>query len=172
MEESEFAEKNWLTPVEAAEYAGLSKPRIYAMIKDMVVKVQEIPPDEREHRGPTVMVDKDSLDTYLANRDKPREHKPVTSTKYIREIPKVVVDDKDLREIMSVPLSELIAAYKERRIDSTVYTIKEASRALGKDQKFIRGLCEMGMIEYINDGRGNITIPEKEVERLRERIQL
>lgn len=158
---------DWLTPVEAAEYAGLSKPRIYAMIKDMVVVTRDVPPDEREHRGPTVMVNKDSLDTYLANRDRPRDARKVTSTKYVREGTKVVVEDNELQQILHVPLKELIAAYKERRIDQTVYTIREAARVTGLEQRFVKKMCEIGMIECETDGRGNFTIPEREVSRIK-----
>lgn len=161
--------QEWLSPVEAAEYSGLSIPRMYQMIRDMVVVVKEIPKEEREHRGPTVMVLKDSIDTYLANRDKPREAVSKTTTKYIPAGPHIEVDSAELAAIMNVPLRELIAAYKERRLDKTVYTIREAARITGEQISFIQKACDLGWIDSICQG-GKTHVTERGINNLKESL--
>lgn len=165
----EKKDEKWLSPVEAAEYSGLSKPRMYQMIKDMVVVTKEIPESERDHRGAHVLVLKDSVDTYLANRDKPREKVSGTTTKYIPRSPPINIDDEELREILNVSLKDLIYAYKERRIDRTVYTVRDAAKATGIRLDIINALIKGGYLSHIiEDGRVYIT--EQGMKDLKERF--
>lgn len=144
--------KEWLSPVEAAEYSGLSKPRMYQMISDMLVVSKDIPGNEREHKGPHKLVLRDSIDTYMANRDQPRERVSETATKYIPRSPPIAIDNDELRDILNVPLKDLIQAYKERRIDRTVYSLRDAAKITGLKLEILTKMVELKMVRTVKDG--------------------
>jgi len=125
---------------------------MYQMIKNMLVVTKEVPEEEREHRGAHILVLKDSIDTYLANRDKPREKASGTTTKYIPRAPPLNINDDEIREILNVPLKDLIQAYKERRIDRTVYSIKDAAKITGLKLEILNKMVELGMVRTVKDG--------------------
>ncbi len=133
----------YISVEEASTYSGLSPQRIYALIKDgRVISIDNPHP---EHRGAQVLVDRETLDTYLANRGKVKAER--RQPELIKAGPLAEISDDMYLKVQNVPLRELVAAYIAQRVERRIYSISDAQRRSGLRRDNIVMLCKLGLIE-------------------------